>query len=517
LEMSGDTKTAAAVAALKDLRDGRQELPPDLPYAEVLERPRDHLGPFATLPGALRAALLGVYVADEENRTLARGFLSRALVQGGAVIGRALYAAERWAGRVQAAGSPRVQRQVAGLRRSLRLSARGSAHAPFMLRRWCRRQGARWQLRTGRRDLQTILQAGGFDTRPLGYEYLEGLRQVRGCEAVLRQGAGAFSQLIGIDFVQSGGRYWFLEANYNPALMDARLALYEPGTDPWVAALVAYALRCGLQRMLVYGYRPLSRSHAQALVTGGQRAGVEVTIIDDLFAARQPGHRRAWLMENGSSADALVVRIKGFDVLFDRAMLSKRQTRQILEGSRETLEAAGVALPRLIQPGCNAPGYARDSRYPSIVAKIDGLDRGAGVDFHKLPRLSTEVAACVDYCEEYCVPDPCQERIARGQRVLLPDQSPRAWKIRSYALLTPDGAQYLSSIKVISGRPVPATLPDGKVAEKNIYLATVNEGGVYSAVNEVEDQTYRRAVAAVGGVLLDWFWRKYAVDHKTDG
>ena len=514
--MSSEQWTAAAVAALKGLRDAAQQLAPELPYAEVLQRPLDHLGPFATLPPALRAALLGAYVADEEDRTLARGLLSRALVQGGAIVGRALYASEQWAGRVQAAAPARMQRQVAGLRRLLRLSARGSTHAPFVLRRWCRRQSARWQCRTGRRDLQTILQAGGFDTRPLGYEYLEGLRQVRGCEAVLRRGSRTFSQLIGIDFIQSGGRYWFLEANYNPALVDARLTLYEPGTDPWVIALTACALRRGLHRMLVYGYRPLSRSHAQALVTGGRRAGVEVTIIDDLFAARQPGHQRAWLLENGSDPDALVVRIKGFDVLLDRAMLSKQQTRRILEGSREMLEAAGVALPRLIQPGCDAPHHSADSRYPNIVGKIDGLDRGAGVDFYKLPQVSAELATRVDYCEEYRVPDPCPDRIVRGQRVPLPDQSPRAWKIRSYALLTPDGVEYLSSIKVISGRPVPATLPDGKIAQKNIYLATVNEGGVYGAVSEVEDRAYRRAVAAVGDVLLNWFWRKYGADRGTD-
>jgi hypothetical protein len=119
----------------------------------------------------------------------------------------------------------------------------------------------------------------------------------------------------------------------------------------------------------------------------------------------------------------------------------------------------------------------------------------------------------VDYFEEYRVPDPCPYRIVRGQRLPLPSTA-GAWKIRSYALLTPEGVEYLSSIKVISGLPIPERLPDGKVARKSIYLATINEGGVYSAVTADEDEVYGRVVGAIGDVLLDWLRWKHAADFE---
>jgi hypothetical protein len=217
-------------------------------------------------------------------------------------------------------------------------------------------------------------------------------------------------------------------------------------------------------------------------------------------------------MENGTVDGALVVRAKGFGVLFDRALLSKRQTRRIVEGSEIDWRNAGVALPRLCPPGAEAPNYRPDSRYPNIVAKLDGLDRGAGVTFYKVPRVPQVLDGEVDYFEEYRIPDPCSFRVAEGRSLPLSDESGRAWKIRSYALLAPDNVEYLSSIKVISGRVAPAELADGKVDERNIYLATINEGGVYSACTADEEAACARAAQAIGQALLTWLKQKYAAD-----
>ena len=510
--MISETQAAETVAALKSIRpDGRLGRP-DLPYAEALRCPAEYLGPFESLPGNLQAYLVRLYGEDEEVRTLARGPLSQSLACSGALLSRALYGAERIAARVESRVPRPWSAGAARLRTLLRRTARQSAQLPFLLRCWLHHVGGRLRWWFGSCDLATLLRASGFDLRLLGFEYIEGLRQIRGCESVAKRAHTqvTYSLLLGLDFVKSGGVYWFLEANWNPSLMDERLSLYEPGQDPWVNNLLSCAVRRGFQRVVVYGYRPFSPRHAAALTIAGDRLGVQVEIVDDLFSSPHAHHQRALLMENGTVHGAFIVRAKGFDVLFDRAILSKQQTRRVVEQSHIDWAGVGVALPGLIAAGAAAPNYEPASRYPNIVAKVDGLDRGAGVSFYKLPQIPAALSREADYFEEYRVPDACPFKLVRGQRVPLTDGTERAWKVRSFALLAPEGVEYLSTIKVISGLPVTEQLPDGKVARKNIYLVTVNEGGFYSAVTADEDAEYRRVVNAVGGALLAWFKRKYS-------
>ncbi|MFQ5664913.1 MAG: hypothetical protein ACE5I7_00625 [Candidatus Binatia bacterium] len=508
-------RMAEAVAVLKALSSDGTVPRSDLPYDEVLAAPQRYLGPFSALPASLQLYLIRFYRTEEEVRTLASGPLSHSLICGGAVLSRILYRSEHLAARVQARTREPWKGRAGRVRRWLRRTARQSTHLPFILRRWLHRAGAWLRLHTGRPQLATVLRASGFDDRPLGAGYLDGLRQLPGCISVLKrpQAAVTYAQLVGLDFVRSGGIHWFLEANCNPVLMDARLALHTPGGDPWVNNMLRCVLTRGYRRLITYGYRPFPHGHGVALIEAGRRLGVDVKLIDDFFFRRHPGHERAWLMHNGAS-DAFVVRAKTFDVLFDRAVLSKQQTRQIIDQAPVDWAAAGVALPPLVCPGQQAPHYQPDSRFPNIVAKRDDLDRGAGVSFYKLPRVPAKADCDADYFEEYRVPDPCPFQIVRGQQRALPGGAQNAWKIRSYALLTPEGAEYLSSIKVISGVRVPDHLPDGRVARKNIYLATINEGGVYSAVTSDEEEVYRRIVTVVGGALLHWLRLKHGPDFN---
>jgi len=510
--VNSDPKWTAAVAALRSLTADGPLPQAGLPYSEVLQQARRHLGPFASLPDGLRRQLVHSYQDDEALRTLTDGWWSRRLIDCGGVVGRLFYGTERSIAKLMAPAPRTWHARIEALRRRLRRRARQSTHLPFRARRGLARVAARMRTRLGRPRLGTMLRAADFDLRRLGFDYLEELRQVPGCASVLRQSRTTCTQLIGLDFIASGGVLWFLEGNGNPALMDARLALYPEGQDPWVAGIIDAATRRGFRRVLVYGYRPFSPGHAAALEAGGRAGGVDVSIVDDIFSVQHDAHPRAWLIDSRHAGGAFVVRAKTFDVLFDRALLSKRQTRSIVASRADVLQAAGVGLAHWLAPGEEVPQYQPASPYPTLVAKIDGLDRGAGVSFYKLRRFSDELAAHADYCEMYHVPDPCRFRVVRGRREELPDIGARAWKIRSYALLTPEGVEYLSSIKVISGRPVPDTLAEGPVAEKNIYLATINEGGVYSAVTDEEDRTYQRASEAVGSVLLEWLSRKYGAD-----
>lgn len=502
-------RIAQAVAALKRIDIEGIVSDPNLPYAEVLRAPHEHLGPFDQLPSVLQRWLQRFSREEEEIRTLARGGLSTRLLLVGALLSRGIYAGEQLASRVHARGSNGTRPYTGRMRAFLRRTARQSTHVPFVARRWLHRVGASLRVRAGNRELGNVLRAQGFDDRRLAFQYLRGMAELAGCASVsLRpQSSVTHAQLLGFDFVQSGGRYWFLEANCNPVLMDARLALYSPGADPWVNNMLSCVRAHGARRLVVYGYRPFRHHHGRALAAEGRRLGIDVEIFDDVFFHRHPGHRRAWLMHT-DLVDAFVVRAKTFDVLFDRAILSKQQTRTIVEGADVDWAKIGAGVPALLMPGQEVPDYRPDARYPNIVGKRDDLDRGTGISFYKLPRVPEPTDS--DYFEEYRVPDPCTFRVVQGQRIPLSDYTPRAWKIRSYALLTPGGVEYLSSIKVISGAPVPEHLPDGKVTRKSIYLATINEGGVYSAALPEEDEAYRRVVTAVGEALLGWLRAKHA-------
>ena len=510
-----DPHAAETAAALKSLAADGSVARPDLPYHDVLLRPAAELGPFDSLSASAQAYLRRFCREEDAVRALADGRLSAALVQCGASVSRVLYAAERAAARLGARAPRPWQPPAERVRQALRRTARKSTHLPFVLRRWAHREVARLRLRAGRRDLATILRARGFDHRQLAFEYLAGLEQLPGCISVLHrpQARVTYAVLMGLDFVRSGDRLWFLEANCNPVLMDARLALHAEADDPWVNNLLGCVRRRGYRRLVVYGYRPFRHGHTLALQAAAQRAGIQVDVFDDIFFRRHPGHARAWLMQNGV-ADAFVLRAKTFDVLFDRAILSKRQTRDIVTRAGVDWSAAGLAMPPVLTSGAPAPNYDPAGRFPNIVGKREDLDRGAGVSFYKLPRVPDLAAEGVDYFEEYRVPDPCRQRVVRGEQIALPPAAQGAWKIRSYAVLTPDGIEYLSSIKVISGLPIPERLPDGKVTRKSIFLATINEGGVYSAVTAAEDEEYQRAVAAVGDALLGWVKFKFEPDFN---
>lgn len=518
--MKLDHRALEAAAALKALSADRQLPRADLPYAQVLRRPAEYLGALTALPPALRAALVQFFCDEDEIRTLGRGVLSAGLALAGSWVSRPLYRLERLVGKVEARTAGRWRQRAGRLRIFLRSRARQAGRAPYLLRGRLQAFGARLAVRRGSRDLAMVLRAQRVDARALGFNYLEGVPQLPRCEAVAHRPdlPATFAFFVGLDFVKSEGRYWFLEANWNPSLMDQRLSLYDAGQDPWVNRLLACTLARGYRRLVIYGYRPFPPGHGTALIEAGQRAGVEVVVVDDFFSSRYPTHRRALFMERDLTRGAFVVRAKACDVLFDRALTLKRHTREIVEPARVQWEAAGVALPRLIGPGSTAPHYRGDARYPNIVAKEDGLDRGAGVSFYKLPQAPVGLDH-IDFFEEYRIPDPCLTKLVRGQSTPITGAE-RTWKLRSFALLTPEGVEYLSSIKVVSGLTVPDRLADGEVRQKKIFVVTINEGGFYSAVTAAEDEEYAVPTKAICEVLLSWLRRKHsdvygAVDREA--
>src|SRR5690349_8171435 len=110
---------AEAIAVLKSLGSDGQIGRLDLPYAEVLDNPVEHLGPFRGLPSGLRTYLQRFYHEEEAAATLADGSLSHFLARAGALPSRTLCALERSLAHVES-------NPARSLRRPLRRLARQS-------------------------------------------------------------------------------------------------------------------------------------------------------------------------------------------------------------------------------------------------------------------------------------------------------------------------------------------------------------------------------------------------------
>jgi hypothetical protein len=506
-----ESPLARAAAALRRVASARDPVAPELPYAELLRDPGRWLGPFDALPVGLQDALRALHREDEAQRTLAAGALSTLLAGAGAAGSRPLLTLSRWLARASAPLGPRWRRRVQPVRRTLRTLARQPIQWAYRERRALHQRACRVRGALGAADLRTVLGAQGVDFDRLAHGYLHGLAPLPECRAIGsdRPRHTLYTLLLGVDFVKSGGEYWFLEANVNPTLSDARFALYDDG-DPFVDGIFAFTDAHGYRRLAIYGFRPFPLAHARAFEAAGRRRGIAVEVVDDLFSARFDRHRRARVMEPARLADTLVIRARHFDTTSDRMIFLKQRTLEIVERAGANGAApVPIPVPRRFAFGAEAPAYDAASPWPNLVGKIETLDRGVGVFFYKLPRIAAELAQTVDFIEEYKVPDPVEYRLCRGKRERL-QLGRRASKFRSFLLLWPGGVEYLSSIHVVSGLDAPTELPPGPVRDNQIYLATITQGGFYSAVDEHEDAQCRRMASAVGEIVRQWLLKKYA-------
>ncbi len=500
----------SAAAVLRRVSSVEDQCDPQLPFDTVLREPTRYLGPFDKLPAELRDSLRKLHRADEEVRTLAAGTTSAALAGVAAVLSRPVFRVNQWVGTLAVSLGPTGEARLAPVRRTLRTIGRQPIKWTYNGRRALHRMACRLRHALGANDLGTILETRRFDVGELGHDYLCGLDYVRGCEAVFQDAVRntLYTLLLGVDFIQSDGQYWFLEINWNPTLVDERMDLYE-GEDPFMEGVLSFVQASGYRRMMVYGHRPFPVIHGRVLQAEGRRRGIAVEVVDDYFSARSDGHRRSLLMEPARLADTFVLRARGFDSVSDRAILSKQRSLEVMRQHNATTGVKDtVLLPKRVPFGAAASSYQADSRWPNIVGKIDMWDRGVGVFFYKTPSVPLDLKTKLDYVEEYKVPDPVAYRLCRGKREPI-QGGHRASKLRCFVLISPFATTYLSSIRVVSGLEVPPTLSDGLVQRKQIYLATVNEGGFYSAVDGQDDVLCRTMASRVGEVVRHWLVDKY--------
>lgn len=505
--------TDRAVQALRSVQSLADCCDPRLPYARVLEDAAAYLGPFETLPAGLQDTLRELHRHDEELRTLATGATSAVLVAAGAVLSRSIFQVNQWLGRLAGIPGERGVPWLAPVRRNLRTAGRQPSNWAHVGRRALHDLHHRLRLTIGANDMRTLIGASGVDVREIGYRYPQRLDYVPGCEAAYNDAARntLYTLLLGLDFIESDKKLWFLEMNLNPALADKRLDLYA-GEDPLICGLLAFAQESGYRRVVAYGHRPFSVAHGRKLQHEGARRGMAVEIVDDYFWPSSDGHRRALVMEPDRLRDSMVIRVRYLDTVSDLAILSKQRTLELVGRHNAVADAAHrIPVPPGVAFGADAPHYRSDSRWPNVVGKVDELDRGMGVFFYKTPNVPLELRAKLDYVETYKIPDPLEYRIYRGQRESLAGGQ-RASKLRCYVLVTPFGTRYLSSIRVMSPMEVPSTLPDGLVERKQIYLATVQEGAFYGAVDGPDDTACCEMATRVGEVLRRWLNEKYVIE-----
>ncbi|MEZ4526382.1 MAG: hypothetical protein R2941_10725, partial [Desulfobacterales bacterium] len=94
------------------------------------------------------------------------------------------------------------------------------------------------------------------DIQNLCYSYVEGFPVDAASGAVWRcpEKSAESTSLIGLDFVPSGGKLYFIEANFNAGFGRERLLMYKDREDPIGKNLVSFALEKKYRKIHIYGH-----------------------------------------------------------------------------------------------------------------------------------------------------------------------------------------------------------------------------------------------------------------------
>jgi len=479
---------AAGVRALRERLDGSRVGVPSIPHWS----PESLLGPFEALPPAVRSSL--VREMEEDERWRMRGY----------ELGDWHYSA------VRLLRSKRFKRLAKGFAStSVAIVRDGPRTAIYAV------HGAavHWRGRhASRPSAGSLLRAAGLDPRSLVVYYARGLAQepaYRGFWHDPKRNVTVGS-MLGVDLVPTADGFWYLESNLNAAIRPARTALYGDD-DPFVVNLSRFAQERGYRRLVLVSPNVLTFDKIAAGRFERECAArkVELTILEDAYV-RRSRYGQTFRIPSTLEPDTLVVRMKRYGTNLDAVFHSKRGTHRALAIYQERSGDRDVRLaPSSEEP--IASEYDAAQPFPNLVYKMPDRDRGSGIVFVKTPSLEnvrelvdrevrrTEAAAGLSerlsdrawrlFDDPHGVFQPYfVGRILEGRRL---------YYVRAHVLLTPVGPQYLSAHRIVSGTPLPDTLPDGIVQDREPYFWKFVTGATFQAVPPDEESGVVQATLGV--------------------
>ena len=487
---AADSEGRLAAASVRALRARLEDSRDGGPLAGLRD-PERLLGPFENLPPGVQRSL--VRELEEDERWRLRGF----------ELGGWHPAA------VRMLRTRRYKRLAKGFTNTtVSLLRDGPRSAIYAL------HGAttRWKGRhASRPSFGSLLRGAGLDPRSLTVYYARGLAQPAGYRGFWHDAGRnvTIGSILGVDLLPAPDGFWYLESNLNPAIRQARTALYERD-DPFVLNLCRFAQEGGYRRLVVV----LTNNQAIDPVMAGRcetecaARKIRLTLLEDAYM-RRSRYDQTFRVPEALESDTLVVRLKLYVSNLDTVFHSKQGTHRALEIYQERSGDRAVRLaPTSDDP--EAGEYDPRRPFPNLVYKMPDRDRGTGIVFVKAPS-GENARALVTREIERASPGKWTERLSERAARLFDDhhgvfqpyivgsmlEGRRLYYVRSHVLLTPLGPQYLSAHRIVGSAPVPAELPDGIVQDRSPYFWKFVTGARFAVPSPEEES---RAMQATLGV-----------------
>ena len=475
----------------------RQVVPQSLKKLVKENGPEQLLGPFDSLPQATQRAIV-----------------------------RAIEATDRWemAGHQLGNWHATLTRLLHKLRhnlpRSMCLARRLGTVAATILQNGPARGGYklyRWQLGlrgeyAARPTLAALLEATGLNVKQLAVCYARGIRQPETYRSLWHDPAqhNTVGVVLGIDLLPSADGYWFVESNLDCALRLERTALYSQ--DPFVSHLLDFASTQGYRHLVILAGNSsqIDALMAKQYEDGAAARKLKLTLIEDVYLTYSD-QVRSFGIPPFQHDKTLVVRIKYYHTSLDYVLQHKWASNYVLQKYK-----AFSAEPMLLLPPVgHAPllgNGSLDEPFPNLVYKFPERDSGSGVIFFKA-KSPSHARSLLAEARSLFRPKDLGGRLFALQddpnglyqpyiRPLLLDGR-RLYIVRSHILITPNGMQFLSAHRVVSGSTIPEHLPIGVVKDPRPYLVNYSLGAKYELVPPAEEEGVKAATFAAAKGL---FW-----------
>ncbi|WP_028575392.1 hypothetical protein [Desulfonatronovibrio hydrogenovorans] len=310
--------------------------------------------------------------------------------------------------------------------------------------------------------------------------------------------------LIGIDFLSSGKKFYYLESNLNPGHQSYRLNL-DPGGDPVALKLFARASDHGYRRVCFFPHSIdvfLEREVQKAWEETARKYNIIFQVVEDPVVG-SPWQRQRSFFVDLDQGNMLVVNgryvVSPLSLLIAEKGLLDREIRQsaIMLGDVVRLQDEVLAEDHV-------PEVTLDSIFPNIIMKDKRFDQAKGITLFKSTTLPEQCAENNVLCYKFVEPDTMIMNVQGKQKKFVTS-------FRTYLLVTPDGPCYLGAKKNISTIPLPEKLAMGKVNDIRPYIAHVLADGYSVAVTDEEDMLCREATMGLGRAISGFIQRKISV------
>jgi len=343
------------------------------------------------------------------------------------------------------------------------------------------------------------------DIPRLTYDYIEKTPMDTATGAVWRkpEEVAESVMLLGFDFISSGGRLYFIEANFNAGFGRERLAIYGNGQDPVGKTLIAYASAQGIANIRIYGHNESSYYNPETELTWrniAKNENIKLEVIDDIFSGSLCSRKKKLVPELSERTLNVLVRTP-LNAALIKLIAEKGNLEDFFKTEELWPHEDCVSMPSIFNGGTIANG-SNDPRFPKIIIKQKTKDDAEGIVLLNSFEAPDEFKRDDYIISQFLAPDLI--RIDTDGKI-----SEFVYKIRSIIIMTVNGPVYLGSYILRSATPVPDCLPEGVVEDISPFIANYSYGGFYQDVTKKEDQACRDASLAVGNGIDQFIKRKY--------